>query len=175
MARNNTYTVKFRRRRQGITDYRNRLKLLKSQKPRLVIRKSLNNILAQIITYNMKGDEVILSAHSDELKKFGWNANKGNLPSAYLVGLLIGKKAIQNNIKSAILDVGSVVSTKGSRLYSALKGAVDGGLIVPHAKEILPDESRIKGRHIVEYAKLLNKNSEIDKLFDKVKAGIEGK
>jgi len=55
MATGPTYLVKFRRRRKNITDYRKRLKLLKSKKPRLVVRRFLNNIIAQITLYNEKG------------------------------------------------------------------------------------------------------------------------
>jgi len=45
---------------------------------------------------------------------------------------------------------------KGSRVFAALKGAVDAGLKVPHSESILPDESRIKGEHIAAYAKSLD-------------------
>ena len=89
-------SVPFRRKREGKTNYKKRLKILLHRKPRLVIRKSLNSIIAQIVEYNADGDKVVLSAHSKELGKFGWKPNKGNLPSAYLIGLLIGKKAKEN-------------------------------------------------------------------------------
>jgi len=47
-----------------------------------------------------------------------------------------------------ILDIGMQRSTKGSRIYAALKGAVDGGLNVPYSEEILPSDERIRGLHI---------------------------
>ena len=81
---NNTFTVRFRRRREGVTDYRKRLKILKSEKPRLIVRKSLNNVVVQFAEYDMKGDKVMLSAHSKELAKLGWSGNRGNIPAAYL-------------------------------------------------------------------------------------------
>ena len=40
--------LSYKRKREGKTDYRKRLKLLKSDKLRFVVRKSLNNILTQI-------------------------------------------------------------------------------------------------------------------------------
>ena len=49
MAENKKFTVRFRRRRENKTDYRRRLRLLVSRKQRLVIRKGLKNITAQII------------------------------------------------------------------------------------------------------------------------------
>ena len=141
----------FKRKKLGKTNYRKRLKLLLAHKPRLVVRKSLKNILAQIVEYNEKGDKVILSAHSSELKKYGYNGNKGNIPSAYLVGLLIGNKAKKKDIKELILDIGLQNSVKGSRIYSVLKGCIDTGLNIPHSKDILPMEDRIKGKHIKNF------------------------
>jgi large subunit ribosomal protein L18 len=141
----------FKRKRIGKTNYRKRLKLLLAHKPRLVVRKSLKNIMVQIVEYNEKGDKVIISAHSSELKKYGYDGNKGNIPSAYLVGLLIGNKAKKKNIKDLILDIGLQNSVKGSRIYSVLKGCIDTGLNIPHSKDILPIEDRIKGKHIKNF------------------------
>ena len=141
----------FKRKKLGKTNYRKRLKLLLARKPRLVVRKSLKNIIAQIVEYNEKGDKVILSAHSSELKKYGYDGNKGNIPSAYLVGLLIGNKAKKKDIKELILDIGLQNSVKGSRIYSVLKGCIDTGLNIPHSKDILPIEDRIKGKHIKNF------------------------
>ena len=145
------YSLGFRRKRIGKTDYRKRLTLLSANKPRLVVRKSLNNILAQVVEYHEKGDKVIVSSHSAELKKYGWGNSKGNLPSAYLVGLLIASKSKKKNMKEMILDAGSQKSIKGSRIYSLLKGCIDNGLVIPHSTEILPPEDRIKGKHIKNF------------------------
>ena len=93
MNKGKTYNLGFRRKREGRTNYRKRLKILASNKSRLVVRKSLNNITAQVIEYHDDGDRIILSSDSKTLKKFGWKANKGNLPSAYLVGILLGTLA----------------------------------------------------------------------------------
>jgi len=153
--RGKTYIVAHRRRRKGLTDYRQRLKLLKSGKPRFIVRKSLNNVTCQIVEYSTNGDKTIVSVNSKNLEKFGWKGNPGNLPDAYLVGLLCGVKAKNKRIKEAVLDSGLYVSTPGSRIYSALKGAIDSGLQIPHSEEILPKENRIKGEHIANLAKKL--------------------
>src|SRR3989344_5153073 len=116
MKKYKTFVVKYRRKTSGKTDYRKRLKLLLGGKPRLVVRKSLKNITAQIAAYSKEGDKILASAHSRELNEFGWNSPKGNTPSAYLVGLLLGKKAKKTNIKEMILDLGMNKSVKGSRL-----------------------------------------------------------
>jgi len=155
MKKQRTFTVKFKRRRKGITNYKKRLKILLVDKPRLVIRKSLNNINAQIVEYTPKGDRVVVAAHSSELKKYGWDVTTGNVPSAYLTGVLLGQKAKKKGVKEAVLDLGLSVPTKGGRLYAALRGFVDTGINVPHSKEILPSDDRIKGMHVVNYSNLL--------------------
>lgn len=161
MAKGPKYVVPHRRRREGKTDYRARLKLLLSEKPRLVVRKSLKHMRVQIVEYDPRGDKTVVSASSEELKKYGWDAPTGNLPAAYLVGLLIGKRALNKGIKEAILDVGLQRVTRGSRLFAVLKGAVDAGLQVPHSEDILPTDERVRGMHIVNYAKVLKeKNKE---------------
>jgi len=148
-------TIYYRRKREGLTNYKKRMKLLLSNKPRLVIRKSLNNIIAQLIEYGEKGDNVIVSAHSSQLKKSGWKYNCGNVPSAYLTGLLLGKKTANKKIKTIILDAGMHKPTKGSRIYAVVKGVLDSGVNVLHSEEILPSQERISGKHIEEYAKKL--------------------
>jgi len=177
MATGPTYIVKFRRRRKNITDYRKRLKLLKSKKPRLVVRRFLNNIITQITLYNEKGDKTLLTIHSKILeKKYGWKGHRGNLPTAYLVGLLAGLEAKKKGIEEAILDIGRFRSTKGNALYAALKGVIDAGLNIPYNEEILPPEDRIKGEHIKNYALMLKEKEpeKYNKQFSRyLKNGLE--
>ena len=163
MKRSNIYTVGFKRKRKGLTDYRKRIRILSSNKPRLVVRKSLKNTQASIVEYNKKGDLVELSSHSRNLKKFGWTYNTGNLPAAYLVGYLLGKKAKNAKLDEAIMDIGFHKSKKGSRIYAVLAGALDAGLKVAHSKEILPTKERIMGLHIVHYAETLKKDEPLFK------------
>lgn len=131
---------------EGKTDYKKRLSLLKSRKPRLVIRKSLNNIQLQLVYYSKNGDKVLVSSHSNQLKKFGWNHHRGNLSSAYLTGLILGLKAKSKNIKEAVLDLGLNKSVKGHALYAALKGVTETGLNASHSEEILPEGKRIENK-----------------------------
>ena len=154
--RSKTYSVPLRRRRENKTDYRKRLKLLKSKTPRFVVRKSLNATVCQIVKYDTKGDVTVVTATSTDLKKQGWKGHGGNISSAYLTGYLCGLKAKKKKIKDAVLDAGLYRSTKGSRIYAALKGALDAGLEIPHSDKILPKDDRISGRHVEEYAKKLS-------------------
>jgi large subunit ribosomal protein L18 len=144
------YKMQFKRRRIGKTDYKKRLKLLSSDKPRLVVRRSLNYMTAQIIKFDKKGDVVLAGVTSKELKKLNWKLACDNLPAAYLTGLLIGKLSQKNKIGEAILDSGLYPSTKGNRIYAVVKGAVDAGLKIPIDESILPSDDRIKGKHISE-------------------------
>ena len=152
------FTVTKRRKRKGKTDYKKRMNLLMSKMPRLVIRKSLKNIMLQAVDYVPAGDKVILTINSKDLKKVGWKANLNNLPACYLCGYLFGKKAIEKKVKKCILDLGMQSSVKKASLFAALKGVIDAGLDVPHSKNVFPDEKRIKGEHIVNYAKLLKED-----------------
>jgi large subunit ribosomal protein L18 len=154
-----TYTVQFRRKNEGKTDYKKRLKTLLGKKPRLVVRKSLNHIGTQIIKYEPEGDKVLLTSHSRELKKYGWKLNTGNLSAAYLVGLLIGKKAEKKKMEQVVFDIGLNASIKGSRIYALLKGLVDAKMKIACSEEVFPSEDRIKGAHIEKHAALLEKEN----------------
>ena len=160
MAKNASYRVKLRRRREGKTDYQARKALVTSRKPRLVTRASNKNVEVQIIIAKPHGDEVLASANSRELiKTYGWRAPTGNIPAAYLTGLLCGLKAKAAGIKEAILDIGLVSPTKGSKIFAVLSGVVDAGVEVPHSEEKIVKE-RMKGEHIAKYAKSLGAGSE---------------
>ena len=149
MTRN--YKMPHRRRREKRTDYRRRLGLIKSGKVRLVIRKSSSHMNVQFISYVPEGDSTIVSVSSQELKKHGWNCGCGNIPGAYLTGLLAGIMA-KGKISEAVIDMGNQMSTKGSRIYAALKGVLDSGISVPHDPAILPDDSRTRGEHIASWS-----------------------
>lgn len=160
MARSSNYRVKLRRRREGKTDYQARKALVISRKPRLVTRTANRNITVQILIAKPHGDEVLAAASSHELvKTYDWKAATGNIPAAYLTGLLCGLKAKANGIKEAILDIGLVAPTKGAKIFAALSGVLDAGIGVPHSEDKIVKE-RMKGEHIAKYAKSLGAGSE---------------
>lgn len=171
MAKGPRYAVQFRRKRKGSTNYGKRLKMLQSKLLRLVVRKSNKFITIQIIQYDAKGDKTLVTAHSSELKDMGWKYGMKNIPAAYLTGLIAAKKAESKNVKKAILDTGSYTTSKGAKLFAALKGAVDGGLEIAHSSEILPDEKRMTGQHIAEFLK----KTGITHDFTQIKQKILGK
>jgi large subunit ribosomal protein L18 len=140
----------FRRRYEGKTNYRKRLSLLKSGKPRVIVRKSNKNIFIQFANYELNGDAIITSAKGSDLKQFGWDFSFSSIPAAYLTGIIAGKKALRNNIEEGILDIGLYTPTKGARIFAALKGVADSGVLIPFSEDILPSEDRIYGKHISE-------------------------
>jgi large subunit ribosomal protein L18 len=165
MATGPRYRVPFRRKREGKTDYRKRLKLMRSGKPRAVFRKSSRYITVQVIESTPEGDRVIASADSKELGKLGWKAGTKNMPAAYLTGLQCGKRAVEKGTAEAVFDVGFINLIKGSRAYAALTGLLDGGMEIPCDEEILPEPGRISGEHI---------DPKLPKQFEDMKNKIKG-
>lgn len=159
MARGPRYRRPFRRRAEGKTNYHSRLKLLKSRKLRLVIRVSNNHVRVQVIKSKIEGDEILVSAFSKELtKNYGWKANTGNIPAAYLTGYLAGLRAKKENIQDAILDLG--IFYHRNRVLAAFKGFLKSGIEIPYNEDFFPEnlEEKINGSQIEKYAKYLKKN-----------------
>jgi large subunit ribosomal protein L18 len=154
------WRVQFRRKRTAKTDYRQRLRLLRSGRQRLVIRLSLKHISVQIVRAAPSGDETLVSAHSKELGKLDWKGHTSNLPAAYLVGLLCGHRARKEGIEEVILDIGMQTPAAGGKIFAALKGVLDAGLNVPHGEGVFPAEERIRGDHIAQYAEKLKSEDE---------------
>jgi len=175
LAHGSRYKLAFKRRREGKTDYRARLNLIGLDKSRLVVRITNQHTIAQIINVKVNGDETVVSAHSNELKNMGWLGSGKNTSAAYLTGFLLGKKALKAGITAAVLDIGLKSSTKGAKIFAALKGAVDAGLKVPHGDVILPQEDRIRGEHVAAYAESLS-DDEVEKKFSQyIKNGLSPK
>lgn len=152
MATGPRYRVPMRRRREVRTDYQQRLRLLKSGKPRLVARTSNRHVTVQLIATGSNGDETLASAHSSDLAEYGWEAPTGNLPAAYLTGLLAGRRALEADVESAVLDIGLRTATKGNKLFAVQEGAIDAGLDIPHNEDVFAEWERTRGEHIASYA-----------------------
>ena len=183
MATKATFKTKFRRRRQGKTNYEKRLAMVKSKLLRVVIRKTNKRIIAQVVKFNPKGDEILVTADSNELNKYKFYGTN-NTPSAYLVGYLLGMKLGK---QKCILDIGRRSPSHGGVVFAALKGAVDAGVEIPHNAEAMPSQERINGKILDDYAKKLGDKAktvfasyikagiqpgEIQKAFEKAKAEI---
>jgi large subunit ribosomal protein L5e len=95
------YQTKYRRRREGKTDYFARRRLCfqdknkyDSKKYRLVVRRTNSKIICQIIYATLRGDHVMTQATSNELKQFGLTAGLTNYAAAYATGLLTARRLL---------------------------------------------------------------------------------
>ncbi len=175
MAHGSRYKVALKRRDEGKTNYGARLKLIELDKARLVVRLTNNHVIAQIVNISKEGDETVISAHSNELKQMGWLGSTKNSSAAYLTGYLCGKKALAEDVDEAVLDIGLKSPTKGTKVFAVLKGAVDSGLHVPHGESVLPDDERIRGEHIAQYADSLSEEELKQKFGVYLKNGLSPK
>jgi large subunit ribosomal protein L18 len=152
-----------RRRREAKTDYKARFYLLKSEKPRFVVRKTDRYITVQIVESELAQDKVIARASSKDLLEHGWPKEKAgslkSLPAAYLTGFLLVKK-LKIKMNEVIFDMGLQKNVHGSRIFAVLKGAIDAGLRIEHKEEALPS------------MEMIQKNESLKTIFKKVKEGI---
>lgn len=96
------YQTKFKRRREGKTDYYARKRLITQDKNkyntpkyRLVARITNNRIIAQVVFATIQGDKIFCQADSYELKKWGLTAGFANYSSAYATGLLLARRLLK--------------------------------------------------------------------------------
>ena len=167
MTQGPRYHVKPRRRREGRTDYRKRLNLLRSRKVRIVVRKSIKHTSVQFIEYKEGGDNIIASANSGELvSKYKWKFSTSNTPAAYLTGLLAGVRAKEKGISECVLDTGRHIPVTGSKIFASVKGIIDAGLDCPCSEEKLPNEDRLLGKHVDDKI-----SSSINEIKNKITGG----
>lgn len=166
MGKGANYRVQYRRRREKKTDYAARRVLATSEYPRFVVRISNKSILVQVTRSEIEGDYVLVNASSHELKdKYGWKASGKNMPSAYLIGYLVGKKAVEADIEEAILDVGLKRVTTGSKVFAVVQGAIDAGINIPIDSDVVPSQEAISGQVIAEYAENITDPIEYERRF----------
>ena len=166
MAKGANYRVPYRRRREKKTDYKARRILATSEFPRIVVRVSNKEIIVQVTKSNIEGDFVLANASSYELRqKFGWKASGKNIPAAYLIGYIAGKKALEAGISIANLDIGLKRVTKGNKAFAVVQGANDAGLQIPVDSDVIPSQEAINGKVIAEYAENIQDPIEYERRF----------
>jgi large subunit ribosomal protein L5e len=155
----------------------------------------------QIVTSEISGDKVFCAAYSHELRAYGIEHGLTNWAAAYCTGLLIARRVLKKlgmdedfqgveeadgeyNLTEAggdddrrpfraFLDVGLHRTSTGARIFGAMKGASDGGILIPHSenrfpgydmetKELDTDTLRkyIYGGHVAEYMETLADDDE---------------
>jgi len=220
------FQVKYKRRREGKTDYYARKRLVTNDKNkfgtpkyRFVVRFTNKDIICQVVSTTMKGDICHTAAYAHELPRYGLSVGLTNYSAAYCVGLLCARRllkkfgldekfvgteevdaeyeddAVENEEEGdersafhALLDVGLKRTTLGSKIFSAMKGAFDGGLEIPHNEKKFygydPDEGeydaeanreRILGGHVAQYMESMMEEEpeEYEEKFKKyIEAGV---
>lgn len=166
MAKGANYRVPYRRRREKKTDYAARRILATSEYPRFVVRVSNKEITVQVTKSEIVGDYVLANASSQELKsKYGWKASGKNIPAAYLIGYIAGKKALGEGIGIANLDIGLKRVTTGNKVFAVVQGANDAGLEIPVDSDVVPSQEAMNGEVIAEYAKNIEDPIEYERRF----------
>jgi len=139
--------------------------LLKSGKTRIAIRISIKNITVQAIQYKPDGDKILMTITSGELKKkYGLKKLNKNITTAYLTGLIAGKKAKEIKIAEAITDFGLRKPHKKGVAMAVLKGLIDSGIKIPYEEaedSIFPPPERISGNHLKNKINLEETKSKI--------------
>jgi len=145
-------------------------------------------------------DVVLACAYAHELPRYGIKLGLTNYAAAYAVGLLLARRVNSKfNLKyegntdvngedfnveeeaegarpfKALLDVGLARTTTGAKVFGALKGATDGGILIPHNDRRFPGSKKeagenapapdvhrkyIFGGHVSEYMKSLQEEDE---------------
>uniref|UniRef100_A0A5F9DQG3 Large ribosomal subunit protein uL18 n=1 Tax=Oryctolagus cuniculus TaxID=9986 RepID=A0A5F9DQG3_RABIT len=90
------YQVKFRRRREGKTDYYARKRLViqdknkyNTPKYRMIVPVTNRDIICQIAYARIEGDMIVCAAYAHELPKYGVKVGLTNYAAAYCTGLLL--------------------------------------------------------------------------------------
>jgi len=96
------FQVKFKRRREGKTDYYARKRLILQEKNkyntpkyRLVCRISNKTVTCQIVYARIEGDVILASAYSHELPRYGIKVGLTNYAAAYSTGLLLARRLLK--------------------------------------------------------------------------------
>ena len=166
MAKGANYRVPYRRRREKKTDYAARRILATSEYPRFVVRVSNKEITVQVTKSEIEGDYVLANVSSKELKsKYGWKASGKNIPAAYLIGYIAGKKALGAGIKIANLDMGLKRVTTGNKVFAVVQGANDAGLEIPVDSDVVPSQEAMNGKVIADYAENIEDPIEYERRF----------
>merc|ERR1712183_635379 len=95
------YQVKYKRRRQGVTDYYARKRLVvqdknkyNTPKYRMIVRFTNKDIVTQIAYARIEGDVIICSAYAHELPRYGVKVGLTNYAAAYCTGLLLARRLL---------------------------------------------------------------------------------
>jgi len=187
-------------RKRLITQAKNKYN---APKYRLVVRFTNRDVICQIVSSEIVGDKVLCAAYSHELPRYGIKHGLTNWAAAYATGLLLARRTLKKlgldetfegveevdgeykltedaevdgetrRPFKAHLDVGLHRTSTGARVFGAMKGASDGGLLIPHSESRFPGydmetkeldaetlRKYIFGGHVAEYMETLADDDE---------------
>ena len=167
------------------------------------MRFTNKDIICQIVTAELDGDKIFCVAYAHELKRYGIKHGLTNWAAAYATGLLLARRALskldladaftgveepdgeyklteatevdgeERRPFKCILDVGLARTSTGARVFGAMKGASDGGILIPHSENRFPGydvetkeldaetlRKYIFGGHVAEYMETLADDDE---------------
>lgn len=151
------------------------------------MRITNTDVICQIVYSKIQGDLVLGAAYSHELPRYGVKHGLTNFAAAYCTGLLCARRVLQRlnlgevefddengpRAFKACLDVGLQRTSTGAKIFAALKGAVDGGLNIPHSEKRFPGYNKesdsvdgevlrkhIFGGHVADYMRQLQEDDE---------------
>jgi len=152
----------YQARRGLCVQYKNKFN---TPKYRLIVRSTNRDVVCQVAYSRMAGDVIVAAAYSHELPKYGVSVGLKNYAAHYCTGLLLARRLLQKfkldeayvgqtevdgeefNVEPnddgpgpfrCFLDTGLTRTTTGNKVFGALKGAVDGGLDIPHSCRRFP-------------------------------------
>ncbi|KAF3818006.1 hypothetical protein GH733_014878, partial [Mirounga leonina] len=139
----------------------------------------------------IKGDMIVCAAYAHELPKYGVKFGPTNYAVAYCTGLLLARRLFSRfgmdklyegqvevtgdeyNVESIDGQPGLARTTTGNKVFGALKGAVDGGLSIPHSTKRFPGydsenkefnaevhRKHIMGQNVADYMHYLTEEDE---------------
>lgn len=159
---------------------------------------SFRDVICQVVAARIQGDEILTSAYAHELPRYGIKHGLTNFAASYCVGLLCARRHLsklgldelykgveevsgemyeieeddEKRPFTALLDIGLTRTTTGKKVFAAMKGAVDGGMNIPHNEKRFPAytkeegfdpeelKSRILGIHVSDYMNYLLEEDE---------------
>uniref|UniRef100_A0A8C5LF80 Large ribosomal subunit protein uL18 n=1 Tax=Jaculus jaculus TaxID=51337 RepID=A0A8C5LF80_JACJA len=158
-------------------------------KYRMIVRVTNRDIICQIAYARIEGDMIVCAAYAHELPKYSVKVGLTNYAAAYCTGLLLARRLLNRfgmdkicegqvevtgdeyNVESidgqpgaftCYLDAGLARTTTGNKVFGALKGAVDGGLSIPHSTKCFSEVHRkhIMGQNVADYMRYLMEEDE---------------
>merc|ERR1712216_645728 len=183
------FQVKYKRRREGKTDYYARKRLVTQDKNkfatpkyRFVVRFSNKDIICQVVSSKITGDICHGAAYASELKRYGLPVGLTNYSAAYCVGLLCARRLLKKYGLDDKFEGTPEVTAEFEDCFvhgndedgpNAFKALLDGGLEIPHSEKKFygydPDEKeysaeanrdRILGNHVATYMNSLQEEEE---------------